>query len=114
MAVENLGIADVTPQRVHEHQASRAPAYHKRPVLFKDMMKSMGGNCTNIAVPLKKYMNFCQRPPPGDRRQKIVTVSAGGIGYLRPSFQGNECREVVISPKGLHVDRLKSGGRERP
>jgi hypothetical protein len=30
-------------------------------VLFKDMMKSMGGNCTNIAVLLKKYMNFCQR-----------------------------------------------------
>jgi hypothetical protein len=30
-------------------------------VLFKDMMKSMGGNCTNVAVLLKKYMNFCQR-----------------------------------------------------
>ena len=30
-------------------------------VLFQDMMKSMGGNCTNIAVLLKKYMNFCQR-----------------------------------------------------
>jgi hypothetical protein len=30
-------------------------------VLFKDMKKAMGGNCTNIAVLLKKYMNFCQR-----------------------------------------------------
>lgn len=30
-------------------------------VLFKDMKKSMNGNCTNIAVLLKKYMNFCQR-----------------------------------------------------
>jgi hypothetical protein len=30
-------------------------------VLFKDMKKSMGGNCTNIAVLLKKYMSFCQR-----------------------------------------------------
>ncbi len=25
------------------------------------MMKSMGGNCTNVAVLLKKYMNFCQK-----------------------------------------------------
>jgi hypothetical protein len=24
------------------------------------MMKSMGGNCINSAVPMKKYMNFCQ------------------------------------------------------
>jgi hypothetical protein len=30
-------------------------------VLFKDMKKSMGGNCTNIAVLGKKYMSFCQR-----------------------------------------------------
>ena len=30
-------------------------------VLFKDMKKSMGGNCINIAVLLKKYMSFCQR-----------------------------------------------------
>ena len=30
-------------------------------VLFKDMKKSMGGNCTNIAVLLKKYMSFCQQ-----------------------------------------------------
>ena len=30
-------------------------------VLFKAMMKSMGGNCTNIAVLLKKYLNFCQQ-----------------------------------------------------
>ena len=30
-------------------------------VLFKDMKKSMGENCTNIAVLLKKYMSFCQR-----------------------------------------------------
>jgi hypothetical protein len=26
-----------------------------------NMMKSMGNNCTNIAILLKKYMNFCQR-----------------------------------------------------
>ena len=26
-----------------------------------EMMKSMSNNCTNIAVLLKKYMNFCQR-----------------------------------------------------
>jgi hypothetical protein len=30
-------------------------------VLFKDMMKSMGENCTNIAVLLKKYMSICQQ-----------------------------------------------------
>jgi hypothetical protein len=30
-------------------------------VLFKDMKKSMGESCTNIAVLLKKYMSFCQR-----------------------------------------------------
>ena len=29
-------------------------------VLFEDMMKSMGG-CTNIAVLLNKYMDFCQQ-----------------------------------------------------
>jgi hypothetical protein len=30
-------------------------------LLAESMMKSMNGNCTNIAVLLKKYMNFCQR-----------------------------------------------------
>jgi hypothetical protein len=30
-------------------------------LLTESMMKAMGGNCTNIAVLLKKYMNFCQR-----------------------------------------------------
>jgi hypothetical protein len=30
-------------------------------VLFKDMKKSIGGNCSNIAVLLKKYMTFCQQ-----------------------------------------------------
>jgi hypothetical protein len=30
-------------------------------LLFQNMKKSMAGNCTNIAVLLKKYMNFCQR-----------------------------------------------------
>jgi hypothetical protein len=30
-------------------------------LLAEAMMKSMDGNCTNIAVLLKKYMNFCQR-----------------------------------------------------
>ena len=30
-------------------------------VLFKAMNKSMGWNCTNIAVLLNKYMNFCQQ-----------------------------------------------------
>jgi hypothetical protein len=30
-------------------------------MLSDDMMKSMGGNCVNIAVPMKKYMNFCQK-----------------------------------------------------
>ena len=27
----------------------------------KAMMKAMGGNCTNIAVLLKRYLEFCQR-----------------------------------------------------
>jgi hypothetical protein len=27
----------------------------------KAMMKAMGGNCTNIAVLLERYSNFCQR-----------------------------------------------------
>jgi hypothetical protein len=30
-------------------------------MLSEDMMKSMGGNCVNVAVPMKKYMNFCQK-----------------------------------------------------
>lgn len=30
-------------------------------LLVETMMKSMGGNCTNIAVLQRKYMNFCQR-----------------------------------------------------
>jgi hypothetical protein len=31
-------------------------------LMYDDMMKKqMGGNCTNIAVLLKRYMNFCQR-----------------------------------------------------
>lgn len=30
-------------------------------MMFDDMKKSMGGNCTNIAVLLKKYKDFCQR-----------------------------------------------------
>jgi hypothetical protein len=30
-------------------------------VLFQGMKKSIGGNCTNIAVLLKKYMDFCQK-----------------------------------------------------
>jgi hypothetical protein len=29
-------------------------------MLSEEMMKSMGGNCINSAVPMKKYMNFCQ------------------------------------------------------
>jgi hypothetical protein len=30
-------------------------------VLFKEMKKSIGGNCTNIGVLLQKYMSFCQQ-----------------------------------------------------
>ena len=30
-------------------------------LLAETMMKSMGGNCTNVAVLLRKYMSFCQR-----------------------------------------------------
>jgi hypothetical protein len=30
-------------------------------LMFADMKKSMGGNCTNIAVLLNKYKDFCQR-----------------------------------------------------
>ena len=58
-------------------------------VLFQNMKKSMGGNCTNIAVLLKKYMNFCQRlsqdvdprlegmdrvlsRPPADMRRAVI------------------------------------------
>ncbi len=29
-------------------------------MLSEGMMKSMGGDCINSAVPMKKYMNFCQ------------------------------------------------------
>jgi hypothetical protein len=37
-------------------------AYAARASLSAEaMMKLMGGNCTNIAVLLKKYMSFCQR-----------------------------------------------------
>jgi hypothetical protein len=29
-------------------------------LLFKDMKKAMGGNCSNIAVLANKYMTFCK------------------------------------------------------
>jgi hypothetical protein len=29
-------------------------------MLSEEMMKLMGGDCINSAVPMKKYMNFCQ------------------------------------------------------
>jgi hypothetical protein len=35
------------------------------------MMKSMNGNCINVAVPMNKYMNFCKRlSQNGDQRLK--------------------------------------------
>jgi hypothetical protein len=30
-------------------------------MLSENMMKSTGNNCINVAVPMKKYMNFCQK-----------------------------------------------------
>jgi len=30
-------------------------------MLSEDMMKSIGGNCINVSVPMKTYMNFCRK-----------------------------------------------------
>jgi hypothetical protein len=42
-------------------------AYAAQASLYaKAMMKEMGGNCTNIAVLLQRYSEFCQRLSQGD------------------------------------------------
>jgi hypothetical protein len=46
-------------------------------VLFKAMMNPMGGNCTNIAVLLNKYMDFCvQISQDADPRLRTWTARA--------------------------------------
>ena len=52
-------------------------------VLFKDMMKAMDGSCTNFAVLLKKYMDFCvQLSQDADPRLRawIACIHAGQHG----------------------------------
>jgi hypothetical protein len=54
---ERLGFLGATSKQSAGVSKEAYLAFSK--VLFKALMKAMGGNCTNIAVLLNRYMDFC-------------------------------------------------------
>jgi hypothetical protein len=59
VAAEKVGILAINTGRA---AGVSDEAYAAQATLYTDaMMKAMGKNCTNIAVLLQKYVDFCQR-----------------------------------------------------